>query len=362
MKVAVVDPAAYSLVYDVPLCEALAREGHDVTLFTTTFAHGPMPEARGFSLVEWFYQRRIPLLPRRIARGVQHVSDMRRLSRHLVREGFDIVHVQWSVVDRVDVQVWRRCPLPVVFTAHNSVGRTSDSLGCDELRVFDAVVAHSRFGADGLREQCGLDEVWHVPIGSYDAYAELAAPEVVPVELGSGPVVALTGLLRDYKGVDVLLDAWPTVRAAVPDAQLVIAGRPVDVALPETPPDGATIIPRFLDEAEYAWLLRRADVVCLPYTKIDMSGVLFSAIALGRPMLLSDVGGFGEFDGRGAAFARPGDAADVAMQLIALLTDPSRREALAAEAVRAAREHYSWDAIGRTYTQRYADVCAAHKA
>ncbi|MBC7644933.1 MAG: glycosyltransferase family 4 protein [Thermoleophilia bacterium] len=358
MKIAMIDPAAFTLHYDVPLCEALAAEGHDVTLYTTTFAHGPMPEANGFSMVEWFYQRNVPdFVPRRIARGLQHWFDMRRLARHLVRQQYDVVHVQWSVVNRIDVAVWKALPLPVVFTAHNSVGRPDDALGREALTAFDAVVAHSEFGAQGLREHYDLKAVWQVPIGAYDTYTKMADPEAPPVQLGDGPVVVLTGLLRAYKGVDVLLAAWPRVRAAVPDAQLLIAGRPVDVDLPETAPKGAFILPRFLDEPEYAWVLRRAAIVCLPYTKIDMSAVMFSAIALGRPMLLSGVGGFREFDGRGAEFVEPGNAGALAAALIALLGDEARRDELAAQAATAAVEHYSWSAIARKYGTYYAGLC-----
>lgn len=360
MKIAVIDPAAYSLEYDVPLCESLAAAGHDVTLYTATFAHGPMPVAHGYRQVEWFYQRRVPGLRRRHARALQHPFDMWRLRRELVREGYDVVHVQWSVVDRFDVPFWRRLPLPVVFTAHNALPREggSESLSGERLRAFDAVVAHSAWGAAGLGERYDLPRLWHVPIGSYDAYAAQPDPPEPPVALSTGPVVALTGLLRPYKGVDVLLAAWPQVREIVPDAQLVIAGRPMGIALPAHPPDGAQVLPRFLSEQEYAWLLRRADLVCLPYTAIDLSGVLFSAIALGKPMLLSDAGGFAEFVGQGAELVAPGDIDALAAAIARLLRDPARLAELAAEAQRAADEVYSWEAIAARYSQLYPQLLA----
>ncbi len=47
----------------------------------------------------------------------------------------------------------------------------------------------------------------------------------------------------------------------------------------------------------------------LPYREIDQSGVLFTALAFGKPLLLSDVGGFPEIAATGAARIVPaGDA------------------------------------------------------
>lgn len=356
MKVAVVDPAAFTLPYDTELCAALAREGHDVTLFTTQFAHGDMPTPDGFALNEWFYRRNIPGVPRRIMRGLQHPLDLRRLRRHILREQFDLVHVQWSVIDRIDVPLWRSMPIPVVFTAHNSVGRAADALDASALEAFDAVVAHSKFGAEGLRTQYGLRNVWHIAMGVFDGFRDMPEPAHPPLELGDGPVVALTGLLRPYKGVHTLLDAWPAVRAAVPNAQLVIAGRPMGVELPNPAPDGVHIVPRFLDDDAYVWMLRRADIVCLPYTAIDLSGVLFSALTVGTPVVLSDVGGFGEFVGQGAELVPPEDPATLAATLIRLLGDTERRAVLSEEALTAARDHYSWDAIGAAYTAHYREL------
>ncbi len=360
MKIAMVDPAAFTLPYDTDLCRSLAQEGHDVTLFTTRFAHGNMPKADGFQMVEWFYRRNVPGVSRRVSRGLQHPFDMRRLRKHILAEGFDIAHVQWSVIDRVDVPIWKSLPIPVVFTAHNSVGRTSDALSADNLRVFDAVVAHSAFGADGLRS-LGLPEVWQIGMGTFDDYRDMGAPDVLPVNLGEGPVVSLTGLLRPYKGVDTLLEAWPHVVDRIPDAQLVIAGRPMGVELPATPPAGVHVVPRFLDDAEYAWVLKRSDIVCLPYTAIDLSGVLFSALTVGTPVVLSDVGGFGEFVGHGAELVPPRQPAALAETLCNLLERPERLQELSTQATTAAREHYSWPAIASSYTRHYTTLLAAER-
>jgi glycosyltransferase involved in cell wall biosynthesis len=357
VKIAIVDPAAFTLPYDTALCSALADDGHDVTLFTTRFAHGRMPTATTYAIVEWFYRRRLSLLPRRIARGLQHPFNLWRLCREIRRQQFDVVHVQWSVIDAIDVRLWNRLKTPVVFTAHNSVGR-AEGLSCEQLRSFDAVVAHSEYGAEGLRTECAIERVWHVPHGAFDALENVSEPATPPVALDDGPVVALTGLLRPYKGVDVLLRAWPKVLERVPNAQLVIAGRPMGMELPTELPPRAHVLARFLEEDEFAWVLRRTDVVCLPYSAIDLSGVLFSALALGRPLVLSDVGGFSELIGQGAVLFPPGDADALAETLAAALGDADLLARLAKEAAIAAHERYSWAAIAARYGTLYPQLLA----
>ena len=82
-----------------------------------------------------------------------------------------------------------------------------------------------------------------------------------------------------------------------------------------------------------AGYFRRADLVVLPYREIDQSGVLFTALAFGKPLLLSDVGGFPEMAATGAARTFPaGDAAALHEALRELLGD---RGALAEMAERA---------------------------
>ena len=167
------------------------------------------------------------------------------------------------------------------------------------------------------------------------------------------PVVLCFGLIRPYKGIDVLLDAW---RAAAPDAELWIVGMPrMDLAplLAATPPS-VRWVPRFVADDELAAYFRRADLVVLPYREIDQSGVLFTALAFGAPLVLSDVGGFPEVAAAGAAtLVAPGDPAALAQELTRLLGDRAARQRLAAGARAAAAGAYSWDAIAARHLALY---------
>ena len=53
-------------------------------------------------------------------------------------------------------------------------------------------------------------------------------------------------------------------------------------------------MPRFITDPEIPAFFRRADLVVLPYRDVEHSGVLYTALAFGKPMVLSAVGGFPE--------------------------------------------------------------------
>jgi glycosyltransferase involved in cell wall biosynthesis len=157
--------------------------------------------------------------------------------------------------------------------------------------------------------------------------------------------------MRPYKGIDVLLEAWS--RADLPPgAELWITGRQrMDVsALQAASPPSVRWITRFVSDAELAGLFRAADLAVLPYREIDQSGVLFTALAFGTPLLLTAVGGFPEVAATGAAeLVAPGDPDALAQALTALLADPARLATLRAASERAGAPGgpYGWVEIGR---------------
>ena len=359
LRVALVDPSGYSRPYDHELARALAARGHEVTLSTSAFMHGAAPEPAGYAVREHFYRRsngmRVGARVRPVAKAAEHVDDLRRLRAAVRRERPDVVHVQWAVLRPVERAFYRRLHasgVPVVFTAHDpvpNVGGTARRRSvAATARSFARVVCHSDWGRRALVEECGVDpaRVRVIPHGVFRYLAELEP--VPPPADPNGPLAVAPGLIRPYKGTDVLLEAWPQVRRDVPGATLLVAGRPMmdTTALPTGQP-GVVFLPRYLSDAELAATLRRADAVVLPYRRIDNSGVLAAALAFAAPLVMSDVGGFGELhrrDGVGE-LVEPGDAAGLAATLARVLGDDDLRAALRERSAAAAEGPLSWAAI-----------------
>jgi glycosyltransferase involved in cell wall biosynthesis len=300
---------------------------------------------------EHFYRRELPG-PRRLTRLAQHVPDMLRYRR--IARRADVVHFQWLSVQALDVHLLPAAH-PRILTAHDVLPREpKPSQLAGQRRLYermDAIVVHSEHGAARLRDELGLDpaKVHVIPHGILD---NLAAVAPAPPFAKTKPVVLFFGLIRPYKGLDVLLEAW---RAARPDAELWVVGMPRMDASFIHGPDVRTAL-RFVSGAELAGAFAAADLVVLPYREIDQSGVLFTALAFGKPLLLSAVGGFPEIDG--AELVPPGDAPALAAALTALLADPAKLARMARASRALAAGPYGWDGIARRTLALYEAVQA----
>lgn len=363
MRVQLVDPAAYTPPYDHALAAALARAGARVELVTSHFPYGPVPREQGYEVSERFYRRssgpRIGHRSRRVLRAAEHLPDMLRFRRHA--ETADVVHFMWLPIPSLDRRLLPP-KRPRVFTMHwrlpekgTRIARTLTSL----LAEMDAVVVHSEHGSRRLAQdfEVSPDRLAVIPHGAFDYLTRQTDEVELPEELREveGPVILAFGLVRPYKGTDVLLEAFTRVSGA----ELWVVGMP---RMPIEPlrelaaraPGTVRFVDRFITDPEIPAFMRRADIVALPYRNIEQSGVLYTALAFGRPLVLSDVGGFPEVAELGAARLAPvGDPEALAEVLQDLLGDPAARELLAAGALEAARGHYSWDEIGRKTVALY---------
>ncbi len=382
VRVHIVDPSAYTPPYDHALCRALGAAGAEVELFTSRFAYGPVAPAEGYVRHEFFYrhahsgtatgQRSRARLALKLA---EHVPDMLRYRR--AARAADIVHFQWLTVQPLDVHLLPRrrytaagVAPKLVLTAHDVLPREPRKGQLTAQRRLyermDAVVVHSEHGRGRLLE-LGIDpgRVHVIPHGAFTHLGELPAGARAGGQVGEEadglsidtdmPVVLFFGLLRPYKGLDVLLDAW----RGVAGAELWIVGMPrMDIAplLANAPPN-VRFVARFVPDAELPAYFNRADLVVLPYREADQSGVLYTALAFGKPLLLSDVGGFPEVAATGAARTVPaGDPSALRVALQELLSDPP---ALVEMAARAAASQYSWDAIAQRTLALYHSLIAA---
>lgn len=363
MRVHMVDPSAFTAPYDHALCTALARAGAEVELVTSRFVHGSAPAAEGYAMRERFY-RLAPGRPgstaRRAAKLAQHVPDL--LGYRASGRMADIVHVQWLAAPALDAAVLPR-GRALVYTAHNAL---REGAGRGERRMYrraDAIVVHSEAARDRLAAEEGLERVRvHVIAhGAFDYLTRLPAEQALPDELAAvrGPVALCFGLLRPYKGIDVLLEAWRGMGPKSGELWIVGAPRMNIEALRASSPSRVRWVPRFLPDSALPAYFRRADLVVLPHRRVDQSGAAFAALAFGRPLLLTDVGGFRDLARAGAATLVPVEDPDaLRAELARLLEDPAARERLARGARAAAAGPYAWTRIGEQTLGLYRSLMA----
>jgi glycosyltransferase involved in cell wall biosynthesis len=222
------------------------------------------------------------------------------------------------------------------------------------------VVVHTRAGAELLTRTHGVprERVRTIPHGAFEHLTRQPSEDPLPDELRAveGPVVLCFGVVRPYKGVDVLLEAFRGV-----DAELWVVGRPLGESmerLRRLAPSGVRFVPRYVSDRELPAFFRRADLLVLPHRRVDVSGVLFAGLAFGKAMVLSDVGGFRELvEEHGAGeLVPPGDRAELAAAISGLLADPDRRRVLERQAAAAAAGPYSWDRIAEQTASLYEQV------
>jgi beta-1,4-mannosyltransferase len=121
-----------------------------------------------------------------------------------------------------------------------------------------------------------------------DWFAAYALPSSAPGR------VTFFGLIRRYKGVDTLIDAFRETTATMPELTLRVAGQPSTDELADqlrSAADGDERISlafEFLTDQELADEVGRAELVVLPYREMHNSGGALTALSLGRPVLVPD--------------------------------------------------------------------------
>jgi glycosyltransferase involved in cell wall biosynthesis len=319
------DPAQLTAYYDRALCEALAAQGHTVRFITSQHLYSDdLPTSPSYTLdphyfraLEYRWLTRYPRL-RRLLRGLSYPLDHWRLLQQARHTPPDIVHIQWSRVPRLDAWLigqLKALDIPVVHTVHDIIPLYAPEA---DTTPWESVYSRSdRIILHAVANQNEFQQVYPSVNRAGMRMVPIIATPYTILPLGASPAAArqrlgvdadevvflFFGGIRQYKGLDILLDAFQQVD--IPGATLRIAGLPEN-AEDERLVEQARHIPGVHVSSGYIpytdlWVYHMAaNVFMMPYRAITQSAALLTAMEFSLPIIATAVGALPEsIDGNG---------------------------------------------------------------
>ncbi len=317
-----------------------------------------------------------PRALRLASRSVEASLNVTRLLARVAAGAYDVVHVQWIPFEERSSTFMgllrRRCDATgtlLVHTAHNAVPHDRPQTDLAAIRrnldLAHLLVAQTdHVSADLAHLIRTVTPIEVIPLGPLFVDRELPDRAAAAARLGirpSVPIVLFLGLLRPYKGLDLLAEAWPVVRAAIPEARLLVVGRRGDRGVEADlgrlrRQAGIRVEERYVSVQAMLDYHAVSDVVVMPYRRISQSAALMTAIGLGRPTVLTPLDGLVE-QVRGIESAVV--AAEVSGPAVAssIISSLQRADELARAAAqdreRIANASFSWPSVGRATVDAY---------
>lgn len=342
----------------INLAEQLTRRGHQVTV-----------SARPEKFVEGEAKKRgLPTFPATVQRQWDF-GDARRIREFLKAEQFDVVHVHWSTDYLVTPWLAKQAGVPVVVMSRHSPYPLKSALGryLYDRVLFDRIIALSESVRQTLLGQ-GLrpEQVVTIHHGTdTDAFRQTTkTPEEVRAEWGiptDAFVVGMAGRIAEEKGWRVFLNAL----AQRPDAYGVLIGDGPEgddarKLAEEKGLTGRLTFAGFRSDINNA--INALDCLVLASTWAEpCAAVVQQAMALGNPVIGTDIGGTPEMVARDATglLVPPGDAYALARAVAALADDPALRVRMGQAGRERAEERFTLRGMTDRNEALYYDILQA---
>ena len=250
----------------------------------------------------------------------------------------------------------RRCNARCIGLIHNMIPHEKSVL--DKMfapyfvKAMDGFVALSQSVLDDV---ASLDKQGKpkcmVPHPLYDHYGEIMKRNEALKHLDLDPnyrYCLFFGLVRAYKGLDLLIDAFADERLRKNDVKLIVAGEFYDDEKPylekikkHNLEDFIIIENQYISDDNVKYYFNVADIVVQPYKSATQSGVTQIAYHFEKPMLVTNVGGLGEIipDGKVGYVVEP-KPSSIADALVDFFEN-GRFDAFV-EGVRDEKQKYQW--------------------
>jgi glycosyltransferase involved in cell wall biosynthesis len=228
-------------------------------------------------------------------------------------------------------------------------------LAGEVLDLATGLIVHSRYVKERARAAGYEGPVWRIPHPAWQV------PPVAPAAIEGSPLIGSFGNVNASKRIPQLLEAFARLRRERPEARLLLVGAvspgfDLDRRLQRLGLSDEGIAREAYVEEDRLWSLMAACDVCVSLrspTMGETSGSVIRQLSLGKPVVVSDVGWFGELSDE-VALKVPVDAGETetlyaALELLARAD--SARQAMSEAAIRLVRREHD---LGRA-----ADLYAA---
>ncbi len=292
-----------------------------------------------------------------------------RIKAILDREHFDICHLHEPLMPMLCTTVLRLSNVPNVGTFHASGGKPWYSFGTPIgksilkkwVRKLDGKIAVSEPAMEYVSKYFPGDYTI-IPNGVDSKHF---SPDVPPIEeFSDGKLnILFVGRLEKRKGLDYLLEAYKQIKPEFPDTRLIVVGPGKRLRKKY---ERRVMRDRLKDVVVIGYAAYRdlpryyqtADIVCCPATGRESFGiVLLEAMAVGKPVVASNIQGYNSVVTHGAEglLVPPKNAEKLAQALTSLMTDGALRQQMGNEG-RLKAVQYDWENVAQRVLDYYVSV------
>ena len=199
--------------------------------------------------------------------------------------------------------------------------------------------------------------------GEWLASPARASDLAAELKLGAGPIFGYIGSFSRYEGLLFLIEAMPDILVRFPDARLLLVGGGRDeeaVRAAAQRAGVAIVVAGRVPQERVRDFYSLIDVFVLPRRRIRLTELVtplkpLEAMALGIPVLASDIGGHAELvnDGETGLLFKAESSESLVEQASRLARDPALRAQLGAAGRRWVESERLWDRIVARYLPLY---------
>ncbi|MCH7965255.1 MAG: glycosyltransferase [Bacteroidetes bacterium] len=192
----------------------------------------------------------------------------------------------------------------VVSHEANRIDKILTKIGLRNASMF---LALSKNVEEELERFAKGGEIFRSELPIYDCYKsdDLLDISKFKSQLGikkDDQVILFFGYIRKYKGLDILLKAFPKILQKFPNTFLLVVGEFYDkpnsyfnLIEELNISERVKVINQFVPNEEVANYYLSSDVIVLPYRSATQSGILNVAYGFNKPVIVTNVGGLAEF-------------------------------------------------------------------